>query len=337
MLNPIDVVLRITPLPPIKNLDDLDANPPASPPILIEGILHQGSKMIMGGGSKGRKSWMLMDLAVCVSEGLEWWGFSTVKTTVLHLNFELQEHFAWSRFDWIKRERGQERLPNLKVWNLRGHSAGMEALEDQLNAEMGQHQVGMLILDPLYKVLGDTDENDNSKIGQLMNRLESIAVHNQCAVVFAHHFRKGGPSDSGSSMDRMSGAGTLARDPDAILTMQDLDEEDCVVVEPVLRNCPPIPPFGLRWECPLFKPESELELDKVKGRAGPKAKYQPEQAVSALIGCGSWVDETEAKKLIGKKLGCSPPTAKNLLDKAVGKELLKHKKEDSSDLYLTIT
>jgi hypothetical protein len=201
---------------------------------------------------------------------------------------------------------------------------------------MGQHQVGMLILDPLYKVLGDTDENDNSKIGQLMNRLESIAVHNQCAVVFAHHFRKGGPSDSGSSMDRMSGAGTLARDPDAILTMQDLDEEDCVVVEPVLRNCPPVEPFGLRWECPLFKPESELDLNKVKGRAGPKVKYQPEQVIPALAS-GNWVDLTEAKKKVVKHLGCHPATAKTLIETAAEKGVLQERMQDGTTEFNTIT
>ena len=39
------------------------------PPQIIEGVLHQGCKMILGGTSKSNKSWCLLDLAVSVASG----------------------------------------------------------------------------------------------------------------------------------------------------------------------------------------------------------------------------------------------------------------------------
>ena len=67
-------------LPPILNgeafVRDLGIT---EPPQLIEGVLHQGSKLIIGGGSKGRKTWAFIDLAMCVSEGIEWWGWTTTQ------------------------------------------------------------------------------------------------------------------------------------------------------------------------------------------------------------------------------------------------------------------
>ena len=49
------------------------------PPILIEGILHRGSKMVLGGTSKSCKTWALMDMALSVACGVPWWGNQTMR------------------------------------------------------------------------------------------------------------------------------------------------------------------------------------------------------------------------------------------------------------------
>jgi hypothetical protein len=36
------------------------------PAVLVEGLLHVGSKMVLGGGSKAKKTWLLLDLAISV-------------------------------------------------------------------------------------------------------------------------------------------------------------------------------------------------------------------------------------------------------------------------------
>lgn len=51
------------------NLRQLVEVAPAPPPQIIEGVLHQGCKMILGGTSKSNKSWCLLDLAVTVASG----------------------------------------------------------------------------------------------------------------------------------------------------------------------------------------------------------------------------------------------------------------------------
>ena len=62
------------PLPEILKLRDFAASPPVTPPQIIEGILHQGCKMILGGTAKSNKSWCLLDLALSVASGQAWWG-----------------------------------------------------------------------------------------------------------------------------------------------------------------------------------------------------------------------------------------------------------------------
>lgn len=57
------------PLPEIVTLRNFVVDPPKAPPQIIQGILHQGCKMILGGTAKSNKSWCLLDLAISVASG----------------------------------------------------------------------------------------------------------------------------------------------------------------------------------------------------------------------------------------------------------------------------
>ena len=78
MLEQVDIAVDLgvlpPPLPEIMNLRELVEVAPAPPPQIIEGVLHQGCKMILGGTSKSNKSWCLLDLAMSVASGQPWWG-----------------------------------------------------------------------------------------------------------------------------------------------------------------------------------------------------------------------------------------------------------------------
>ena len=97
----------------------------------------------------------------------------------------------------------------LHLWNLRGHNADLTLLRPKLEEQLARHQFGLIILDPVYKLLGNRDENANGEIASLMNELEALAQSSGAAVVVAHHFAKG-DSTAKSAIDRMSGAGAWA-------------------------------------------------------------------------------------------------------------------------------
>ncbi len=302
------------------------------PPQLIKGVLHQGSKLIIGGGSKGRKTWAFMDLAMCVSEGIPWWGWETNQGRVLYLNFELQPFAMQKRMRMIMEHYNhftdhQVTGGNFDVWNLRGHAAAIETLRPRIQDELAQYS--LVIFDPLYKMLGSRSENDAGEMGSLMNEVESIAVNSDCSVVIGAHYRKGGAGD-GKSMDRISGSGVLARDPDAILTMSDLedqtDEDDtdreCCVIEPILRNFPPCAPFGLYWYCPVFRHGDWINLEKVKGKGAAAKKFFADDLRGMFKDMGEF-KKAEAVKKVMSELECSDSTAKRLVNRAIDKEIIK--------------
>jgi RecA-family ATPase len=69
ILNLIELRKKAAKLPPIEDVSEFIVKPLVKPKLLIENILHQGSKMSLGGESKSFKTWILLDLALSVAQG----------------------------------------------------------------------------------------------------------------------------------------------------------------------------------------------------------------------------------------------------------------------------
>ena len=255
---------------------------PPLPAMVIHNLLHRGSKMLIGGTSKGRKTWALLDLAISVACGVEWWGFHTRRGAVCYINLELQQPFFRQREKILCETKGVQPEPGmLMAWNLRGHAKPMPQLVNELLGSLKQHHFSLIIIDPIYKTLPAFrgSENDSAMITQLLNEVEAVAVETGAAVLFCSHFSKGDQSEK-ESMDRISGSGAWARDPDSLLTMTAHEEDECYSVEGTLRNLSPIYPFVVKWEFPLFVRQEELNAQRLRKR-GPKPA-PPEKLLAVL-------------------------------------------------------
>ena len=62
----------------------------------------------------------------------------------------------------------------------------------------------------------------------------------------------------------MSGSGVFSRDPDSLLNFTSHREADCYTVEATLRNFPPLCPFVVRWDYPLFARDGSLNPAELK-------------------------------------------------------------------------
>jgi hypothetical protein len=82
-------------------------------------------------------------------------------------------------------------------------------------------------------------------------------------------------------MDRISGSGVFARDPDSIITMIQHPQKCCFTVEMTLRNLPPHEPFVVRREHPLMVADGKLDPAKLK-KTGRKPDYKPEHVHACL-------------------------------------------------------
>jgi RecA-family ATPase len=209
-------------VPDPESLEDLFAKPIELAPELIKGMLRQGHKMLIAGPSKAGKSFSLIQLAIAIAEGRQWFGFDCEKGKVLYVNLELDERSAKVRFVDIYERLGQghANVSNIDIWNLRGKTSPMDKLAPKLIRRAQKSNYMAVIIDPIYKVLTG-DENSAHEMAKFTNQFDKIATELNCAVIYCHHHSKGSQGGK-NSIDRSSGSGVFARDPDAILDLIEL-------------------------------------------------------------------------------------------------------------------
>ena len=234
-------------------------------PVLIDGILKQGTKMVLGGGSKTYKTWTLLDLAIAAAGGHTWLGKQVVSTgkKVIYINLEVLDEEFQGRIKDVCQAKGVEKPANLHPWSLRGVCNDLRVMLAAIKEWCRNDEIALIVVDPIYKALGDRDENSAGDMNALMNEVEAICEETRAAVVFAAHFSKGNQSEK-SAMDRISGSGVFGRDPDAILTLTPHEEDSCFSVESSLRSFAPMDPFVVELEFPLFKARHDLDARKLK-------------------------------------------------------------------------
>ena len=274
---------RDRPLPEIVDVASMMGVEIEEPPVLIEGLLHAGSKMVIGGNSKSFKTFSMINLGLCVAAGEEWLNLKTYPGRVLYLNLEIQSAFMLKRCKTVAEKLKIKLEPGeVDAWNLRGHAADLTLLVKKMLPMLKEKGYKLIILDPIYKVLGNRDENKAGDITSLMNDIELLAEETGAAVVFGAHFSKGNQAAK-ESIDRIGGSGVYARDPDTIMIMTRHEEENAFVVETTLRNFPPMPPFCIRWEYPLMVRDVELNPEDIKATSGRSAKVPTDAEFVAIF------------------------------------------------------
>lgn len=249
---------------------------------LIHGLVHQGTKVIIGGSSKSFKTWNQLDINVCIAYGIPWLGFETAQGRVLFVNFEVQEEFFQFRLGKILEARGRKlERKRMDIWNLRGFSAPYGLVIPRIIERIKNEGYSLVNLDPIYKLYGAANENSASEIAGLMNSLETVCVQTASAVLFGAHYSKGNQAAK-DSIDRVSGSGVFARDPDSIIPFTNHEERGSFVVEPTLRNLPPVDPFVVTWNFPLMERNDILDPAKIKQARGAPSLYSADTILSLL-------------------------------------------------------
>ncbi|MDE7065533.1 MAG: helicase RepA family protein, partial [Desulfovibrionaceae bacterium] len=136
-----------------------------------------------------------------------------------------------------------------------------------------------IIIDPIYKVITG-DENNASEMAFFCNQFDRICAETGCSVIYCHHHSKGAQGAK-RAMDRASGSGVFARDPDAQLDMIQLELSDDLAnnvrdgsatawrLESSLREFPNIVPVNFWFEYPVHRIDTSGELDAACAQGSP--------------------------------------------------------------------
>jgi RecA-family ATPase len=199
-----------------------DNLPDLSPP-LIDGVLRQGHKMLLAGPSKAGKSYALIELCCAIAESKNWFGWPCAQGKIMYVNLELDRASCLHRFKDVYQSLGwsPRNVGNIDIWNLRGKSVPMDKLAPKLIRRAQKKNYIAVVIDPIYKVITG-DENSADQMAHFCNQFDKVCTELGCAVIYCHHHSKGGQGGK-KSMDRASGSGVFARDPDALLDLIELE------------------------------------------------------------------------------------------------------------------
>jgi hypothetical protein len=123
-------------------------------------------------------------------------------------------------------------------------------------------------------------------MGAFCNQFDKICNETGCAAIYCHHHSKGSQGFK-RAMDRASGSGVFARDPDAQLDMIQLETTDEFMaqnadvlsstawrLESSLREFPNFKPVNFWFEYPIHRLDDKGILSKHYADGDPKANLE---------------------------------------------------------------
>jgi RecA-family ATPase len=240
----------------------------ALPTVLIENILFQRRRMLLCGASKGRKTWLCMQIAFCLSKGLALFGrFKTEKTLVLYGNLELLEATAKRRFRAIADAlecRSDDPFENLRIVSATEYLDKIgNDFSDFLALQAADDKAKVVCIDPVWRLLGEREENSNTGIGQVLKPFARFSREAEASAIGVHHYAKGNPAAK-EAIDRGAGAGAWARDAATLLMVTNHREKDAHIVDIYTNDFAPIDKFVLRFNYPIFELAPDLNPEEMK-------------------------------------------------------------------------
>ena len=177
----------------IEILSAFDALQP-QPPInwIVDGLISAGSVSMFFGEGGSKKTYALVDMAVCVSLGNNWLDFKTQKKHVLIIDEESGRRRIMGRLGDVLRGHNADQNAPVYCVSLAAFNLGLAADINMLHSLIKTSNSQLVIIDALADVMPGRDENAVKDTQPIFLALRRIAEDTQAAIIIIHHSNKGG-------------------------------------------------------------------------------------------------------------------------------------------------
>jgi hypothetical protein len=279
---------------------------------VIEGLAREGELVNIIASSKMGKSWLALNLALCLVTGRSWLGFATRRGKVLILDNELHCETLANRIPRVAAAIGldvDDYADDLEIQTVRGQNVDLNTL-NVFFSSTAPGTYCAIVFDALYRFWPrGSDENDNAAITIAYNHLDALAMKLRTVFVLIHHASKG--SQSGKAVtDVGAGAGAQSRATDTHLILRPHEDPDVVVLDAAVRSWPPIKPRCLRWTFPVFAPADDLDPTRLRPERPRRPKREPITDIPPVV-------VYDAPRFVAEFITATPETREVVIDRAV--------------------
>ena len=197
----------------LKTVDaeTLLSTPMSKTMFIVDGLISQGVNVISG-ASKIGKSWLMLKLCLCVSQGSPFWEMSTTQSDVLYLCLEDTFYRIQNRLFKLTDE-ASERL-HFAVASCKLTDGLVGQLEEYLKAYPKSR---LIVIDTLQKIRTSSKENAYANDYGDISIIKDFADRHSLAVVVVHHIRKQGDNDV---FNKVSGTTGLTGSADTTFVLE---------------------------------------------------------------------------------------------------------------------
>ena len=191
------------------------------PPIewIVDGLISAGSVNIFYGEPGSKKTWALLDMAVCVARGDDWLNFKTQVGNALIVDEESGRRRILRRMGEVLRGHNADENTPVYCVSLARFDLGKVNDIGELTYLITSTKARLVIVDALADVMLGKDENAVKDVQPIFSELRRIAEDTQAAIIVIHHSNKNGGYRGSTSIK-----GAL----DAMVSVESQKESDAI-------------------------------------------------------------------------------------------------------------
>lgn len=192
---------RVGPFQPYSTTELIQLPPPTW---LVDHVLPAGGLVGLYGRPGAGKSFLAIDLALCVAMGRPWHGHEAQKQFVLYVSAEGGTGIAKRVSAWLSSNGVSPSCPAIgwitESLPIYATSEDMAVLFRRLDEEVQQYPK-LVVIDTLARCL-DGDENQQEDMGRFIAGVDRMRHEWGATVIVVHHTRKSDDDERGSSAFR---------------------------------------------------------------------------------------------------------------------------------------
>lgn len=316
------------------DFSQMSAKHPTLRPYLIDGYARIGETINLVADPKIGKSWLVLYIALCVVTGRLLFGkFHVARGAVMLVDNELHPETLAHRIKIVAKQMGLidpatpcDQWPkdecywpeHLHTLCLRGRLTNILELGSFFDDIPNDGYFKLVVLDAKYRFgIPGKSENSNADEMSFYNLVDQYATKVNAGFLLVHHASKGNQGDK-SITDVGAGAGAQSRAADCHLIIRQHEQEDCAVLDGVVRTYLKPKPLVIRWKFPLWTIDEDLDPANIKKPASRGDERQSKKDAEGIAVIRKALMKGPKTRRALRQAGLGPDRVNRLLSQMEG-------------------